>query len=359
MNADVLIIGGGINGLLSALALQREGLHVAVAEQGDMARESTWAGAGILSPLLPWDYGSEINALSERGRTLWPSLAEALRTSTGIDPEYQTCGMLAMGHFDQSAAESWCAAHHWQCAPASEFGPVNPGGNTASLWLPQVAQARNPRIARAVQAACAQSGMTLLPHSAVTGFRQHADSIAAAIMAEGRELHAGRFVVCAGAWSRTCLGETSLGLQIAPVRGQILLFKTEPGVLRHMVYSAGKYLVPRLDGHILAGSTLEEAGFDKSTTRTAHDELLQFAIDTLPALAHAEQVTHWSGLRPGSPGNLPTIARHPTLRNLYLNSGHFRYGVTMAPASAELLTQILLEQKTTLPAEPYRWPLVN
>jgi len=355
MNVDVLIIGGGINGLLSAMALRREGLHVAVAEQGEMAQESTWAGAGILSPLLPWDYEKEVNALSERGRTLWPRLAEALLASTGIDPEYQACGMLAMGHFDKSTAESWCAAHGWQCAPATEFRPLDSDGNTASLWLPQVAQARNPRIARAVHAACAQSDITLLPHTRVTGFRRHADNIAAITTAEGCELRAERFVVCAGAWSRACLGDESLGLHIAPVRGQILLFKAEPGMLRHIVYNAGRYLVPRLDGHILAGSTLEEAGFDKSTTRTAHDELLHFALNTLPALAQAEQVKQWSGLRPGSPGNLPTIARHPALRNLYINSGHFRYGVTMAPASAELLAQILLEQKTTLPAEDYRW----
>jgi glycine oxidase len=114
--------------------------------------------------------------------------------------------------------------------------------------------------------------------------------------------------------------------------------------------------VPRLDGHILVGSTLEDAGFEKSSTPDARADLLAFAMDTCPALKDAELVRQWSGLRPGSPGNLPTVARHPELGNLYVNSGHFRYGVTMAPASAELLTELMLDRPTTLDAAPYGWP---
>jgi glycine oxidase len=188
----------------------------------------------------------------------------------------------------------------------------------------------------------------------VTGFHAGKDRIEA-VSTAGGEIRADRYVVAGGAWSGKLLGDQALGLDIRPVRGQILLFKAEPGLLNHIIYREGRYLVPRLDGHILVGSTLEEAGYDKSCTPEAREALMAFALDTLPPLLEAQVVRQWSGLRPGSPGNLPTVSRHPSLQNLYVNSGHFRYGVTMAPASAELLTELMLDKPTTLEARPYAW----
>ncbi|MEW5769540.1 MAG: glycine oxidase ThiO [Pseudomonadota bacterium] len=349
---DALIIGAGINGLLTALALAGRGLNVTVVDRGAVARESTWAGAGILSPLLPWDYGEEINALTERGRALWPELAERLRRDTAVDPEYWQCGMLVEGSFDRDAAFAWCRQHGWDySATAPDTGKAPRSG----LWLPQVAQARNPRLAKSIETACRQAGIRILDHLGISGLR-HGNGVVEAALGPNGEFHADRYVIASGAWSGRLLGDAALGLRISPVRGQILLFKAAPGTLNHIVFRHGKYLVPRRDGHILAGSTLEDAGFDKTCTGDAKAALLEFALDTLPALRDAELVHQWSGLRPGSPGNLPTIARHPELTNLYINSGHFRYGVTMAPASAELLTQLLLASPTTLDPTPYVWP---
>lgn len=354
MSSDVLIIGAGINGLLGALALARADISVTVVDQGELARESTWAGAGILSPLMPWDYGEEVNALAERGRALWPGLAMALQDSTGLDTEYWACGMLAIGDFDLEAATAWCGAHGWTCSTSLPETEAAPDTMASRLWLPEVAQARNPRIAKALVAACQKAGVRLLSQTAVLGFDFQAGRVASVRTLAG-QMHADAYVVCAGAWSRTLLGNAALEVDIVPVRGQILLFKSAPGTLRHILYRQGQYLVPRLDGHILAGSTLEYAGFDKTGTREARDSLLKFALDSLPALTQADLVRQWAGLRPGSPGNLPTISRHPEAANLYLNSGHFRYGVTMAPASTELLTQLVLGQPTTLKAQPYGW----
>jgi glycine oxidase len=351
---DALVIGAGINGLLSALNLAQEGLRVRVLDQGDIARESTWAGAGILSPLLPWNYGEAVNTLSERGRALWPELAARLRQDSGIDPEYQTCGMLAMGDFDPGVAKAWCEHHGWSCGQVSTWRDVTVPPGTSALWLPDVAQARNPRVAQALLAVCVQRGIQVSANQGVTGITMGDGRVEAVLTPDG-EVRADRYVVAGGAWSGKLLGEQALGLDIRPVRGQILLFKAAPGLLPHIVYRDGRYLVPRLDGHVLAGSTLEEAGFDKSCTDEARDALRAFALDTFPPLREALVVQHWSGLRPGSPGNLPTISRHPDLENLYINSGHFRYGVTMAPASAELLTELMLDRPTTLEARPYGW----
>jgi len=355
MDSSILIIGAGINGLLSALNLTQAGFDVTVVEQGDVARESTWAGAGILSPLLPWDYGEEINALSERGRALWPGLAAFLGQATGIDPEYWPCGMLAVGDFELEPALAWCRAHGWACTPPTPDQLDHLPTAKSALWLPGVAQARNPRVAKAAEAACREAGIRLLGHCGVSGFEVR-DGRVQAVHTTAGPMGADRYVVCGGAWSGKLLGESALGLRITPVRGQVLLFRTRPGILDHIVFRGGKYLVPRQDGHILAGSTLEEVGYDKSCTDQARQELLKFAQETLPALKLSEVVMQWSGLRPGSPGNLPTVARHPELDNLYVNSGHFRYGVTMAPASAELLAELLLNRPTTLNARPYAWP---
>jgi glycine oxidase len=355
LNVDALIIGAGINGLLTALFLARHGLRLGLVDQGAIAREASWAGAGILSPLLPWDYDEEVNALAERGRFLWPRLAESLKQATHIDPEYWACGMLAMGDFDVDTATAWCKDHDWTCSQAPAQGKIDPAKAASALWLPQVAQARNPRLVRSLEAACRQAGVTFMEHLGITGFDHAQGEIRAALTVDG-EIRARHYVVTSGAWSGALLGEQALDLDITPVRGQIILFKTDPGVLGHILYRDGKYLVPRRDGHILVGSTLENVGFEKACTPEAKEALLNFAVDTLPPLQHTELVNHWSGLRPGSPGNLPTIARHPALENLYINSGHFRYGVTMAPASAELLTELLLDRPTTLDALPYAWP---
>jgi glycine oxidase len=120
-----------------------------------------------------------------------------------------------------------------------------------------------------------------------------------------------------------------------------LLYQVPQNSLKHIVYSNGFYLVPRRDGHLLAGSTLEDVGFDPRTTEEVKIELQTKAEVIMPSLKHAPIIKHWSGLRPGTPDNLPTIAQHPTIQNLYLNTGHFRYGLTMAPASAAKIVKLV------------------
>lgn len=347
-----LILGGGINGLLSALMLNQAGLDVCVLDRGAMGRESSWAGAGILSLLPPWDYGSDVNALARRGRALWPEWAERLRLASGIDPEYLPCGMAVLSVEQSAAALAWCGLHGEPVTalPAS----LAYLGNHDSLWLPNVAQARNPRILQALREAVVRAGIRIHEHTPASRLLSQGTRVIAVETPNG-VFSADSVVVTAGAWSGGLLAALGHAPEIAPVRGQIVLFKAEPGLLPCVAYQRGHYLVPRADGHILAGSTLEEVGFDKSTTIEARVELLNFSYRLLPSLRHAEIVTQWAGLRPGSPGNLPTIARHPVLENLYVNSGHFRYGVTMAPAAGEVLLNRMLGTPSEVDADPYAW----
>ncbi|MDD5388417.1 MAG: glycine oxidase ThiO [Gallionellaceae bacterium] len=353
-----LILGGGINGLLSALLLRQAGLEVCVLERGDTGRESSWAGAGVLSLLLPWNYGPEVNALAQRGRALWPEWADRLKVASGVDCEYLACGMAVLAVEQLEAALAWCAEYGEVAVPLTEFPlpqPLPPGGRGENaLWLPNVAQARNPRIMQALRSAALRAGVVLHEHTPATRLLTDSARVTGVETPNGL-FSADSVVVTAGAWTGNLLAELGDAPEITPVRGQIMLFKAEPGLLPCVVYQRGHYLVPRADGHILVGSTLENVGFDQTTTAHARTELLNFAYSLMPALRQAEIVTQWAGLRPGSPGNVPTIDRHPTLENLYVNSGHFRYGVTMAPAAGEVLLHRMLGTKVPVDSAPYAW----
>jgi glycine oxidase len=338
-----LVIGSGALGLAMAGALLARGEHVTVLERGPVGRESTWAGGGILSPLCPWDYPDELNRLALRGMGLWAGLAEELQRATGVDPQYSRCGMLVLPPFDMGKALRWCEAHGMQALERE-------GG----VLLPEVAQARNPRLLAALRARVEKLGGRIVEHCEVQRIVEEGGRVGHLATTQG-EFRAGAYIVTAGAWSRQLLGALALQVDIKPIRGQMLLFKFDQPPLPHIVLKEGLYLIPRLDGHLLVGSTLEDVGFDKATTAEARDSLRARAEALLPGLRGMPLVQHWAGLRPGSPDSLPTIGRHPQLENLYLNSGHFRYGVTMSPASVEVLLNVIDGKPQPFDVTPYRW----
>jgi glycine oxidase len=171
---------------------------------------------------------------------------------------------------------------------------------------------------------------------------------------DGRELGADKFILTSGAWSFELLKENALKLNIKPMRGQILLYQHP---LQHMVYREGFYLVPRRDGLLLAGSTLEDVGFDGSITESAREALVAKAEAILPELKGKPILKHWSGLRPGTPENLPTIGEHPAIKNLFLNTGHFRYGLTMAPCSAAMVAAMANGREPEIDPRPFAFPV--
>lgn len=360
MQPDFIIIGAGVSGLATAYELARQGASVTVVERGNVGSESSWAGSGILSVLPPWEYSDPVNALTQWSLDLYPDWVAKIRSESGVDPEYYVDGMLVMQQgdpkYDAAKARAWCQRHAVQMEQVALRDIVpNAGMDSEAVWLPQVAQARNPRLMRALRGAVERRGVRIIEQAEVVGIEVQNGRVIGLESARGN-YSAGSYIVTAGAWSRVMLGDWALQLQIKPIRGQILLFRTKPGLLGCVIRQNGIYLVPRHDGHILVGSTREDVGFDKSTTPEARALFIERATEILPQLKEAELVRQWSGLRPGSPDNIPTIDRHPQCDNLYINSGHFRYGLTMAPASARLLGNILANRSQPIDVTPYRWP---
>lgn len=352
MSSEILIIGAGAAGLSTGLELAQRGLRVAILERGRAGGESTWAGGGILSPLLPWHYDERVNRLSEYSRSLLPEWVERLQSLSGQEAEWLDSGMLVLPPYDCDAAKSWCDAHAWPWSlrPAQDFLPRT--GTWDALWLPGVSQVRNPALIRVLRGAVQAAGVRLVEDAEVQGLTVSGGRVTGVASTQGR-FQADAVVLTAGAWSGSLSGLDALARRVYPVRGQMLLFKLDPGALRCIVFKDGRYLIPRRDGHVLAGSTLEEVGFDKSTTTMAREDILAFAGGLLPGLNRSTLTMHWSGLRPGSPDNVPVIGRYPGLDNLFLNTGHYRYGVTMAPGSARLLASLLLAEAAPVDPDPY------
>ena len=334
----VMVVGGGIVGCLTALALRDRGCQVTLVERNVVAAqtsgESSWAGAGILFPLLPWMYKDAVNQLAMAGARLYPALCERLLAETGIDPEYTQSGMQILPPLEETTAINWCKNYQV---------PVEKKAN--GLLLPTIAQVRPPHLLQALRQLLIQENVSLLENIQLIPLQleplENCEKINSWKTTTSQVLEADAFVVTSGAWSFDLLKDTAVNLNIKPMRGQILLYENVSEKLENIIYSNGFYLVPRRDGLLLAGSTLEDVGFDKNTTEVVKQELQTKAESILPSLKHALIRKHWSGLRPGTPDNLPTIAAHPTIKNLYLNTGHFRYGLTMAPASAERVAALI------------------
>ena len=340
-------------GLSTAQRLLQRGASVTILERGKIGQEASWAGGGILSPLCPWNYPDEVTRLTTRGAGLFSAWTEELHTVTGINPEYEQSGMLVLPPFDTQTAVHWCAAHNAYSVHQVHAADYSPQIQGDALYLPKVAQIRNPRLLRALRQHVVSLGGHITEHCAVSNIVVENGQVQTLITSNGK-LNAQGYIITAGAWSKEVLGQHALRLDIKPIRGQMLLFKFDVSPLRHIVLQDDLYLIPRRDGYLLVGSTLEDVGFDHRTTSEVRDMLWQRAQKILPSLRDMPLVQHWAGLRPASPHNIPTIGQHPQLDNLYLNSGHFRYGVTMAPASAEILLNEITGAQQPLDVKPYQ-----
>lgn len=341
---NCLVVGAGIIGLLLAHELSNRGLRVCLIERGDRPMAASWAAGGILSPLQPWNEPEPILQMAKRSQALYPGLIERLLQSTGVDAEYQSSGLLLLEPFDQKSIEDWArrfgSAQEWLDARRwQELEPRLYKQDSKALLLPGIAQVRNPRLLKALRLALEARGVAMVSDNSVEICVQ--SGRCTGVRCDGEFMAAGQVVVAAGAWSSQILVDHGSVLAVEPVRGQMLAFQADPGLLGHIVLREGQYLIPRRDGLILAGSTLETVGFDAGITAAAAKNLHKMAAGLLPALGDMKPDYHWSGLRPATADGLPVIGAHPGIAGLFLNYGHYRNGILLAPAAAELLADIL------------------
>ena len=370
MAVDCLVIGGGVIGLTTAWRLAQRGLTVRVVDQLQPGREASWAGAGILPPGYPGPAsgtalaaGSSpaekrsqsgpatlidpLTRLTAATCALWPAMSAELHATTGIDNEFHRCGglELPMGTHEEllterSRWEAIGARTEWlEPAAVRELEPAF-SGREAAFLLPDLCQVRNPRHLQAILKACELAGVEVTPHSPVTGWTSLHGRLTAAVTPLG-EISAGQFCVTAGAWSSQLLARAGVTLEVIPVRGQIVLLEPSPVRLTRVIERDKRYLVPRRDGRLLIGSTEELAGFEKVNTDEGIGSLMEFAAAICPALQDARIEQCWSGLRPSAVRGRPFIGPVPGWENLLVATGHFRSGLHLSPATAQILVSLI------------------
>lgn len=354
---DILLVGGGVIGLTTALKLAEQGVSVTVVDRQRTGQEASWAGAGMLPPgKNPGPHSLATDADRERylrttSNRLWAGLSEQLLDQTGIDNGFRRCGGLEVGSTERLT--EMLETHHTEEIRSEliedRVGIERhvPGLATdihRAVWLADFCQVRNPRHLKALRAAAQLHGAEIVEDVSDLRLRIQRDCVRAE--SGTRTFTADCICLTAGAWTSRLLEGLRVSLPVRPIRGQMLQLRSPQLPFRCVIEHGSRYLVPRPDGLILAGSTEEDTGFEKQTTSAGIRGLLAFAASLVPELAEAEVVRQWAGLRPGSPAGLPYLGRITAFDNLFVGAGHFRSGLQMSPATAELLTQVLLGHKT-------------
>ena len=360
---DVLIIGAGVIGLTTAWYLAGEGVHVVVVDRGQVGREASWAGAGIIPPSDLRHARSPIDRLRAHSGNLYPELSRLLRGETGIDNGFLICGGIELptGDNDELPTEEWhgegipferldrAGLDRYQTGLSAEF--------THGVYLPGMAQVRNPWHLRALLEGCVRRGVVVRPNLPVE--RLVLDGRRVVAVEGNQHLSAGQVLLTAGAWSSRLLQQVGQAFEVRPVRGQIVLFNTGRPGIQPVLMQGKRYLVPRADGRVLAGSTEEDAGFDARTTEEGTSGLCEFAVRLLPDLSRAVVEKCWAGLRPGSPDGLPYLGAVPGFDNLHVATGHFRAGLQLSPGTGYVMMQHLLGRETLVGLEAFRMDRTN
>lgn len=356
---DCCIIGGGIIGLSIARELAGRGLSVQVLTRDAVRDTASWAAAGIFPPTpTPIVGGPEVSAgdaftaWSDRLHRQW---SLELASETGIDNGLAACGGL---HVAAGAAAlerlraEWLA---WQCKGArcewldttgvvacepALTGTAGQGGILGGYLLPDEMQIRPPRHLEALKRSCRDRGVEIVPTTDVRSIELRAGRIEGVTTPSGVRT-AGCYCLAAGAWSEGLAMSLGLQIQTRPIRGQILLLRLPQQILKRVINLGLEYLVPREDGRLLVGSTLEDAGFDTSTTPEAIQRLLVFVHSLLGDLPDAVQEQVWAGLRPGSVDGRPFIGKTPACTNGFVAAGHFRAGLHQSTGTAVLLADMI------------------
>ena len=363
-SVSIAIIGGGVIGLMLARQLNKEGYDVVVLEKGiTAAAEASRAGGGIISPLHPWRYSQAMLDLAQWSHDHYREIAKELSLSTGIYVPVNKTGML-IPNVDEAEAALQCSFLTAQRINAQQVAMIEPGLSDPknSVWVPEVHNIRNPALCRALVKDMQLRDIEILTCFDIQSVKKTSNKFTF-LSKDKRKIETEKAVICAGAWSGNVLEMfvQQLGLdalsanlpEIFPVKGQMIALQTRAGTLRSVLLEGHSYLIPRHDGIVLVGSTVENADFDKQTTEKALKKLLSFAHSHVPATRYCRVVSQWAGLRPGSHRDSPIISSINELSGLYISVGHFRNGLLSAPASAQLAADLMADRKSNFNKQMY------
>jgi glycine oxidase len=348
---DTLIVGGGLIGCALAAELAARGRRVTVLERGEPGGEASGAAAGMFSPQAEASAPSAFFALSLESRSLYPAWAQTLREETGLDVGYRRCGLLRCVFGGPEAEDgALFASYDWQRraglsvedrAPstlASELDGRLSRDVRRAVFFPDEATVDPPVLVRAAWLSARRRGVRVRTGVTVRRFRIES-GVCVGVETDAGDFAASQTVDAAGAWAAfdpSC----RVSIPVHPVRGQMVRLRVEGPPLRTMVRSDEVYAVPRPDGTVLVGSTIELVGFHKAVTAEAVQRLIAGAVALVPELRFAQFVSAWSGLRPGTPDGLPILGASG-VPGLFLATGHFRNGILLAPITAMAMADLL------------------
>jgi glycine oxidase len=336
---DAIVIGAGIIGLSLAIELRKAGMSVLVVERGEPGREASWAAGGMLA-----DCGLEIPAalrpLATASARMYPEFVRELESESGLKIDLRDVGTLL---FLNSGADPRPADCLPLAAPWAELEPaLRPPAGRASYLKERSVDPRG--LTTAVVAAAKHRGVDFSSGDTVLEV-EIVDGRASAVRTNKTRFTASVLINCAGAWAGQ-IGPHSFPTR--PVKGQMLcVAMPKRELVRHVIRTPEVYLIPRSDGRMLIGATVEEAGFDKQTVPETIQRLWRAALALVPELENAKILEAWAGLRPGTPDDLPILGATST-PGYFVAAGHFRDGILLAPVTARVMTQVITGQAPDL-----------
>ncbi|HJS52252.1 MAG TPA: glycine oxidase ThiO [Pyrinomonadaceae bacterium] len=348
MNPNILVIGGGVIGLSIARELHKAGFRkTKVIERGVCGMESSWAAAGMLGPQAEADEGDAFFDFCCESRDLFPALADQLLEETAIDIELDRTGTLSLA-FNEKDTDELLQRSRWQIEAGlkhetlstkevRQLEPLVSSRVQFGIYFPNDWQVENRKLLIALRRYADLNGIGISENTSVDALIIE-NGVAKGVETNIGPLTADITVLATGAWTSFIkFGDRSAPFEIKPVRGQMIEFRPSRPLFRHVIYSRLGYLVPRIDGRILAGSTSENVGYDKNVTESAARDLSDMANEISDAFAELEIVDHWSGLRPFSADGLPVLGPITGHDGLLIATAHYRNGILLAPLTAKMI----------------------
>ncbi|MHB1447019.1 MAG: glycine oxidase ThiO [Acidimicrobiales bacterium] len=376
---DALVIGGGLIGLAIAWRLAQRGLAVTVVDPAP-GRAASWAAAGMLAPVTEVHYEEEtLLGLNLESARRWASFAAELEDASGASVGYRPCGTLAvavdagdhawLGDLHRFQVELGLMAHRLNSRECRGIEPALSPRIRGGVLVEGDHQVDPRRLSAALVEAARRAGVEFLAGTVKSLVMEAGGGIGAVVGTAGRtqgrgteSLTGGVVVLAAGAWSSALTGAAGFppGLlpPIRPVKGQILRLRQRHGTpvinrnIRGLVEGSSVYLVPRSDGEVVVGATMEEQGFDTTVTTGAVMNLLRDAYGLVPEVSEFEFVEATASLRPCSPDNAPVIG--PTgVTGLVMAGGHHRNGVLLTPVTADLVAELIATGSMPALGQPF------